>query len=128
MSLGPRLPPNWWYFRLLRLSSDHAFAVSQKNAAVTFSVAATLSRVAEAEWLRTAEGIRRVSPLVGQLGEWKAFCEGGWTGPVPGDLPDMDQKLDPPREVQEAGPDSRELGWTSSAVSRSFLFLSFVDF
>ncbi|KAF8501481.1 hypothetical protein F5888DRAFT_1672612 [Russula emetica] len=89
---------------------DHAFTISQKNSAVTFQVAATLSRVAEAEWLRTTEGLRRFSPLIGQLGEWKAFCEGGWTGPVPGDFPSIDQKPDPPREVQEVGPDPRELG------------------
>jgi hypothetical protein len=108
--------------------SDHAFTISQKNSAVTFQVAATLSRVAEAEWLRTTEGLRRFSPLIGKLGEWKAFCEGGWTGPVPGDLPDIDQKPDPPREVQEVGPDSRELGWSSSALSRSHLLLSFVDY
>jgi hypothetical protein len=77
---------------------------------VTFQVAATLSRVAEAEWLRVAEGLRRFSPLIGQLGEWKAFCEGGWTGPVPGDLPDVELMSDPPREVQEAGPHTKEFG------------------
>lgn len=101
--------------------SDHAFTISQKNSAVTFQVAATLSRVAEAEWLRTAEGLRRVSPLIGQLGESKAFCEGGWTGPVPGDLPDIDQKPDPPREVQEVGPDPRELGWSSTVLPRNHI-------
>ncbi|KAH9999186.1 hypothetical protein BJV74DRAFT_949873 [Russula compacta] len=89
---------------------DHALAVSQRNSAVTFQVAATLSRVAEAEWLRTAEGLRRFSPLIGQLGEWKALCEGGWTGPVPGDLPDINQTPDPPREMREAEPDTREFG------------------
>jgi hypothetical protein len=117
-------PSSYWFFWLLRtVPSDHAFAISQKNSAVTFQVAATLSKVAEAEWLRTAEGLRRFSPLIGKLGEWKAFCEGGWTGPVPGDLPDIDQKPDPPREVQEAGPDPREFGWSSSALSRSHLCL-----
>ncbi len=95
--------------------------MSQKNSAVTFQVAATLSRVAEAEWLRTAEGLRRFSPLIGQLGEWKAFCEGGWTGPVPGDLPDVSQNPDPPREVQDVGPDPRELGWSSGTLSRGHL-------
>lgn len=77
---------------------------------MTFQVAATLSRVAEAEWLRTAEGLRRFSPLIGQLGEWKALCEGGWTGPVPGDLPDVDQKPDPQEMQEAAGPDAREFG------------------
>lgn len=86
---------------------------------MTFQVAATLSRVAEAEWLRTAEGLRRFCPLIGQLGEWKAFCEGGWTGPVPGDLPDVGQMPDPPREMQDAVPTAKEFGWyivTSSKV------------
>lgn len=84
---------------------------------MTFQVAATLSRVAEAEWLRTAEGLRRFSPLIGQLGEWKALCEGGWTGPVPGDLPDVDQTTDLPREMQEAEPDAREFGSSSGSPS-----------
>jgi hypothetical protein len=88
---------------------------------VTFQVAATLSRVAEAEWLRTAEGIRRFSPLIGQLSEWKALCEGGWTGPVPGDLPDVDQMPDPPQATQEVTqdpvPDARELGQSSDTTS-----------
>lgn len=94
---------------------------------MTFQVAATLSRVAEAEWLRTAEGLRRFSPLIGQLGEWKAFCEGGWTGPVPGDLRDVDQKPDPPQEIQEAGPEAKDFGWSSGTPSRGRLTLSFMD-
>lgn len=87
---------------------------------MTFQVAATLSRVAEAQWLRTAEGLRRVSPLIGLLGEWKALCEGGWTGPVPGDLPDVDQKPDP-QEIPEAGPDAREFGWSLGIPSNGYL-------
>ena len=86
-----------------------------------------MSRVAEAEWLRTTEGLRRFSSLIGQLGEWKAYCEGGWTGPIPGELPDMDQKPDPPREPQDVGPHVRDLGWSSSALSKSHLCSSFVD-
>ena len=33
-------------------------------------------------------------------------------------MPDIDQRPDPPREVQEVEPDFRELGWSSSALSR----------
>ncbi|KAI9440081.1 hypothetical protein H4582DRAFT_1944924 [Lactarius indigo] len=93
-----------------QMKYNHALSVSQKNAVVTFQVAATLSRVAEAEWLRSAERIRRFSPLIGQLGEWKALCEGGWTGPIPGDLPDVDQSPDAPRAAQDAVPNDAELG------------------
>lgn len=84
---------------------------------MTFQVAATLSRVAEAEWLRTAEGLRRFCPLIGQLGEWKALCEGGWIGPVPGDLPDEGQMPDP-REMQDAGPSAKEFGWSIDTPSK----------
>ncbi|KAI0297306.1 hypothetical protein B0F90DRAFT_1740927 [Multifurca ochricompacta] len=96
---------------------NHALSVSQKNTTVTFQVAATLSRVAEAEWLRSAEGIRRFSPLIGLLGEWKALCEGGWTGSVPGDLPDVDQTPDPPRTIKklDAAELSRYLGTTPTS-------------
>ncbi|KAF8274841.1 hypothetical protein EI94DRAFT_1713173 [Lactarius quietus] len=92
-----------------QIKYNHTLSVSQRNAAVTFQVAATLSRVAEAEWLRSGECIRRFSPLIGQLGEWKAFCEGGWTGPIPGDFPSVDPPH-PPREMQDAVPNDAELG------------------
>ncbi|KAH9031087.1 hypothetical protein EDB84DRAFT_1493549 [Lactarius hengduanensis] len=99
------------YINLLNtLGPEISHMTYQKNAAVTFQVAATLSRVAEAEWLRSAERIRRFSPLIGQLGEWKALCEGGWTGPIPGDLPDVDQSPDAPRATQDAVPNDTELG------------------
>lgn len=88
---------------------------------MTFQVAATLSRVAEAEWLRTTEGIRRFSPLIGQLGEWKALCEGGWTGPVPGDLPDVDQTPEPPQPTQDAILNARELGQSRALHLKTFV-------
>ena len=91
--------------------------MSQRNSAVTFQVAATLSTVAEAEWLRTAECIRRFSPLIGPLGEWKALCEGGWTGPIPTDLPDVDPTPDPLQGAQEAGLNAREFGWFPTVPS-----------
>ena len=89
---------------------------------MTFQVAATLSRVAEAEWLRTAEGLRRFSPLIGPVGEWKTFCEGGWTGPLPGDLLDVDQTPDPPREIQEAGPTAKEFGLSMDIPTQDDLY------
>lgn len=77
------------------LSSNHAVHVTQQNTMVTFSVAATLSRVADAEWIRTCECIRRISPSIGSLGEWRSLCEGAWTGPLPDDLPDMSSETFP---------------------------------
>ncbi|KAH8994829.1 hypothetical protein EDB92DRAFT_1847629 [Lactarius akahatsu] len=88
--------------RYINLLNTLGPEISQMKYNHALSVAATLSRVAEAEWLRSAERIRRFSPLIGQLGEWKALCEGGWTGPIPGDLPDVDQSPDAPRATQDA--------------------------
>lgn len=50
--------------------------VTQRHEATLFSLAACLSRVADAEWLRVCEGVRRVSPNIGQVGEWRVLCEG----------------------------------------------------
>ncbi|KAI0059208.1 hypothetical protein BV25DRAFT_1155638 [Artomyces pyxidatus] len=91
-SLGPEISQEKY---------NHALAVNQRNTAVTYAVAVTLSRVADAEWLRSSEGVRRFSPLIGQLGEWKTLCEGNWTGALPSDLPNIDEagegtRADPP--------------------------------
>jgi hypothetical protein len=33
--------------------------------------------------------MRRISPTIGPLGEWRSLCEGAWTGPLPDGLPDV---------------------------------------
>lgn len=70
---------------------NHALNVTQRHTSTTYSAAACLSRIADAEWLRAFEGVRRFSPIIGQLGEWRALCEGGWIGPMPQGLPDLDK-------------------------------------
>ena len=90
----------------------------------TFSVAACLSRLADAEWLKVCEGVRRFSPTVGPLGQWRALCEGGWTGPVPPPLlvPDEAQPLqvDPdPTDVRQFGEEQRLTLPPSSSEARS---------
>ncbi|PFH53012.1 hypothetical protein AMATHDRAFT_55922 [Amanita thiersii Skay4041] len=69
---------------------NHALSATQRHVTTTYSVAACLSRLADGEWLRTCETIRRCSPNIGPLGEWRSLCEGGWQGPVPQELPDID--------------------------------------
>ncbi|GJE85676.1 hypothetical protein PsYK624_017550 [Phanerochaete sordida] len=70
---------------------NHSLLVTQRHEATLFSLAGCLSRVADAEWLRVCEGVRRVSPNIGQVGEWRVLCEGNWNGPVPAPLPDIDE-------------------------------------
>lgn len=62
--------------------------VAQQHASTMFGVAASLSRIADAEWARACESMRRFAPTIGPLGEWKVLCEGAWSGPLPADLPD----------------------------------------
>ncbi|THV07380.1 hypothetical protein K435DRAFT_959959 [Dendrothele bispora CBS 962.96] len=78
---------------------NHSLLVTQKHSATTFSLAACVARIADAEWLRACEGVRRHSPTVGKLGEWRALCEGGWNAPVPPDLPDVDYAPPSPVDV-----------------------------
>ncbi|KAJ6619808.1 hypothetical protein B0H10DRAFT_2025136 [Mycena sp. CBHHK59/15] len=80
-SLGPEISQEKY---------NHTLQVTQRHTSTTYSVAACVSRVADAEWLRTCEGVRRFSSTIGPLGEWRALCEGGWTGRIPEPLVDPD--------------------------------------
>ncbi|KAI0636133.1 hypothetical protein C8Q77DRAFT_1101755 [Trametes polyzona] len=75
---------------------NHALLVTQRHSATMYSLAASFSRVADAEWTRGCETVRRFSPTVGPLGQWKALCEGGWSGSLPSDLPDLNVASEPP--------------------------------
>ncbi|KAI0833779.1 hypothetical protein BC628DRAFT_1307875 [Trametes gibbosa] len=68
---------------------NHALLVTQRHSATMYTLAASFSRVADAEWARGCESVRRFSPTVGTLGQWKALCEGGWSGSLPPNLPDL---------------------------------------
>lgn len=86
---------------------NHALLVTQQHTSTMYSVAVCVSRVADAEWTRTCESIRRFSPSIGPLGEWRALCEGAWTGHLPDDLLDISpaptQAALPTRGVTEWG-------------------------
>ena len=74
-----------------------------------YSLAASLARVADGEWLRTCEEVRKFGPTIGQLGQWRSLCEGGWTGSLPQDLPDVQHDSEPQRqEMRNLAPPVRE--------------------
>ncbi|KAJ4494920.1 hypothetical protein C8J55DRAFT_497953 [Lentinula edodes] len=79
---------------------NHCLQVTERHTATTFNVAASVSRLADAEWLRSCESVRRFAPSVGKLIEWRTYCEGGWTGPIPTDLRDVDV-LRPPSPADQ---------------------------
>ncbi|KAG6817667.1 hypothetical protein H0H87_005425 [Tephrocybe sp. NHM501043] len=84
-------------------SKKNSRDATEEHAPITLSTAAAcLSRVADAEWLKTCEGIRRYSPTIGQLGEWRALCEGGWYGPIPPDLVDPNDQRPQPSQNNAA--------------------------
>lgn len=84
--------------RLTDRHSNHSLNVTKRHTETLYSLASSLSRVADGEWLRTCEGVRRFGPTIGQLGQWRSLCEGGWTGPVPQDLPEIEAEPKPQQQ------------------------------
>jgi len=72
------------------LPSDHSNLVAQRHATVSCSVSSSLAKIADAEWVRCCESVRKSSPQIGSLGQWHSLCDGGWMGKIPDDLPDID--------------------------------------
>lgn len=63
--------------------------MTQRHSTAISGFAASVSRLAEAEWVRACEQVRKSAPSIGTVGEFRVLCEGGWLNPMPGDLPDM---------------------------------------
>ncbi|KAI0762053.1 hypothetical protein BC629DRAFT_1738152 [Irpex lacteus] len=69
---------------------QHAMSVFQQHTTLILGMAVSVCRIVDAEWLRASEEVRKAAQTIGRVGEWRALCEGGWTGPIPRDLPDLD--------------------------------------
>ena len=67
--------------------------MTSKHTNTLYSLSASIGRVAEAQWFRVCETVRRSSPSVGPLGEGKAYLEGNFLSQTPPDLP-SDTKTD----------------------------------
>lgn len=63
--------------------------ISQRHTHTIYNVAACLARLADFEWHKVCECVRRFSPAIGPLVSFRSLCEGGWTGPLPSNLPDI---------------------------------------
>ena len=94
-------------------TSNHALLVTQKHTSTLYNLAASFSRVADAEWMRGCESVRRFSPTVGSLGQWRALCEGGWAGAVPLDLPDVNVAGQSDTSSQAPAIDKQDSGTTA---------------
>ncbi|EJD49643.1 hypothetical protein AURDEDRAFT_112472 [Auricularia subglabra TFB-10046 SS5] len=92
---------------------NHATFVTQRHNAAVCNIAASLARAADAEWSRACEGVRRVAPSIGNVTEWRAYCEGEWSGPIPADLPNLD--------AQDAQPESHAFVNVQAALQTGVL-------
>ncbi|KZP25095.1 hypothetical protein FIBSPDRAFT_783504 [Athelia psychrophila] len=88
---------------------NHALSVSKKHTLATHNVAACLSRIADAEWTRSCEHVRRFSPVVGHLNEWRMYCEGGWNGSVPRDLPNLGESGEANDDAEPSPSEAQQL-------------------
>ncbi|KIK63027.1 hypothetical protein GYMLUDRAFT_41329 [Collybiopsis luxurians FD-317 M1] len=97
---------------------NHSLLVTQRHITTTYNIATSVSRIADAEWLRSCESVRRFASTIGKLSELRAFCEGGWTGPIPQDLRDVDIDF-PPSPVEQDLPTPKRLDYDDEHDPRS---------
>ncbi|EKM78814.1 hypothetical protein AGABI1DRAFT_107287 [Agaricus bisporus var. burnettii JB137-S8] len=90
---------------------NHTLQTTQRHTVTIHNIAASLSRIADTEWTRCCESIRRSAPIIGFLGEWRALCEGLWYKDVPEDLVDLDKEAEDNLKlntIQERGENEEE--------------------
>jgi hypothetical protein len=75
------------------MRSNHTLFVTQRHTRLLLSVAASMGRLSESEWIRQCERVRRCASLIGEVGQWRAYCEGEWASRTP---PDLDDGNPPP--------------------------------
>ncbi|KAL5526300.1 hypothetical protein ACEPAF_8023 [Sanghuangporus sanghuang] len=71
---------------------NHTLFVTQRHNAILYNVASSISRTADAEWTRACDCVRKFAPVIGRIGERRAYLEGGWMLDVPNGNGDHDDK------------------------------------
>ncbi|KAL5525506.1 hypothetical protein ACEPAG_6842 [Sanghuangporus baumii] len=71
---------------------NHTSFVTQRHNAILYNVASSISRTADAEWTRACDCVRKFAPVIGRVGECRAYLEGGWMLDVPNGSGDHDDK------------------------------------
>lgn len=108
------------YLKLTDTLSDHAVFVSQRHTKLLLGVAAALTRASDADWTRQCERVRRCAGQIGEVAQWRAYCEGEWAGRVPADLRDADQRDSDPFTSPQASGSREGSGEMSSNASESY--------
>jgi hypothetical protein len=88
--------------------------VTKGHTKLLLGVAAAMARVTDIEWARQCERVRRGAGLIGEVGAWRAYCEGEWTGNLPGNLRDITAPDTPNASVPSS---SREGSGETNLVS-----------
>ncbi|EJD07114.1 uncharacterized protein FOMMEDRAFT_165721 [Fomitiporia mediterranea MF3/22] len=74
---------------------NHSLFVTQRHTAMLYNVTSSVSRAADAEWTRACDCVRKFAPVIGRIGECRAYLEGGWMLNIPDSGGSDDDKSGP---------------------------------
>lgn len=63
-------------------------AVARNHTSAIYTIALCISRTADAEWGRACGCVSKFAPIIGRVGELRAYLEGGWAQNIPSFLRD----------------------------------------
>ncbi|PVF95848.1 hypothetical protein CPB86DRAFT_816887 [Serendipita vermifera] len=66
---------------------QHTLFTSSKHVSILYSTSGGIGRIADAQWMKTCELLRKAAVNVGPLGEGRSYVESGWKGGHVADLP-----------------------------------------
>ena len=66
---------------------QHTLFTSTRHIATLYSISGSAGRIADAQWMKTCELLRRCAASVGVLGESRSYVEAGWRGGTVVELP-----------------------------------------
>ncbi|KAG8799098.1 hypothetical protein FRC17_007225, partial [Serendipita sp. 399] len=66
---------------------QHTLFTSDRHVNALYTISGSVGRVADAQWMKTCDLLRRCAGNVGPLGEGRSYVEGGWKGGMVQELP-----------------------------------------
>lgn len=66
---------------------QHSLFTSTRHVTTLYSISGSVGRIADAQWMKTCDFLRRCAANVGPLGEGRSYVEAGWRGGTVVELP-----------------------------------------
>ncbi|KIM27470.1 hypothetical protein M408DRAFT_16564 [Serendipita vermifera MAFF 305830] len=66
---------------------QHTLFISTRHITTLYTASGSVGRIADAQWMKTCELLRRCATSIGTLGEARSYVEGGWRGGTVVELP-----------------------------------------